>query len=43
MPDQIGEQLDEADPFIEQTVVLRIGLHRQHALQRSAEMDRARR
>ncbi|EXI73721.1 MAG: hypothetical protein AW07_02407 [Candidatus Accumulibacter sp. SK-11] len=38
--DQIGDQLDEADPLIEQAVVRRIGLHRQHTQQRAAETNR---
>jgi len=39
LADQVGEQLDKADALVEQTVVLRIGLHRENALQRPAEMD----
>ncbi|MEF8759417.1 MAG: hypothetical protein V5B36_06750 [Candidatus Accumulibacter sp. UW25] len=43
LADQVGHQLDEARAFAEQAVVGFVGLHRQHPLQRAADLDRARR
>jgi hypothetical protein len=40
LPDQVGEQLDEDEAFTEQAVFGFVGLHRQHPLQRPADLDR---
>jgi hypothetical protein len=42
LADQVGHHFDEARALFEQAVVGRVGLHRQHALQRAADLDRRR-
>ena len=40
LADQVGDHFDETHPLCEQTVVGCVGLHRENALQRAADLDR---